>query len=247
MTANTQKTVAPGAETPETLANEKRLKELVAQVTKLGEEAALGQDSLPKLAHAVVRAAADGVIDVATKNAKGEDAAHQIYTKYASGQSKKSIHEHSAGGLKGNVSKLRQLISLGAMTTIDAVAVMQAAFDAREGMKNESGVKVKPSYPYYIEVAREQLKLDRPLTQRELEALVVVEGPDAKTVEGELRRAMKILEQLITGENKSKIKDTHAKTEEAFNALRDRLATMVLDQQRRELMAKAAALGIKLA
>lgn len=251
MTAATPKTVAPGAETPAAQANDKRLKELTAKVDKLGQEAALGLDALPKLAHAVVAGAADGVIVLTDKykDMKGKecDAAHFLYERYATNQSKKAIHEHSSGGFKGNVSKLRQLITLGAMTTIDAVQVMQDAFDAREGMKKEDGIKVKPAYPFYIEVAREQIKMDKPLTKRELEALVVVEGPEDKTLDGELRRVLKVLEGLISGENKSKLKDSHPKTEEAFHAIKERLATFVLDAERAKLMAQAKALGLTLA
>lgn len=239
-------TVAPGAETPATQANDKRISDLFKQVSKLGEEASLGKDSLPKLAHAVVRAAADGVIDMDTKDAKGNDAAHTIYTKYASAESKKAIHEHSSGGFKGNVSKLRQLISLGCMTTVDAVEVMTQAFKAREDMISDS-VKVKSAYPFYVDVAREQLKTDKPLTARELEAIAMKDEPNAKTLEGELKRALKILEGLVTGENRDKIKDDDALTEQAFNAVRDRLEGLATLAKRQALMQQAAALGIKLA
>ena len=244
-------TVAPGAETPAEKANDKRLKDLLSQVGKFGEDASMGKDSLPKLAHAVVKAAADGVIDLETKyigkDKKECDVAQHLYEKYAAGESKKAIHEHSAGGFKGNVSKLRQLVQMGCMTTVDGVEVMQRAFQAREGMLREDGVKVKPAYPYYVEVAREQLKSKKPLTDAELEALVQKDAPAAKTLEGELKRAMGILEGLVTGENRDKIKDTDAFTEAAFNALKERLGKMAQMKARDELLAKAAKLGIKLA
>ena len=241
-------TVAPGAETPAELSNNaKRMTELMKQVGKLGEEASLGKDSLPKLAHAVVKAAADGVIDLETKDAKGNDAAHQLYDKYAIAESKKAIHEHSSGGKKANVSKLRQLIAMGAMTTIDAVEVMQRAFQARENMMREDGVKVKPAYPFYVDVAREQQKSKKALSDRELEDIVQKDAPNAKTLEGELKRALNILEGIVTGENRDKIKDTNALTEAAYNALKERLEALATLKKRDELMKKAAALGIKLA
>lgn len=239
-------TVAPGAETPATQTNDKRLSDLLKQVGKLGEEASLGKDSLPKLAHAVVQAAADGVIDAETKDAKGNDAAHQIYTKYAASESKKAIHEHSSGGFKGNVSKLRQLIAMGCMKTVDAVEVMQNAFTSRENMIKDS-LKVKSAYPFYVDVAREQLKSDKPLTQRELEAIALKDEPNAKTLEGELKRALKILEGLVTGENRDKIKDSDALTEAAFQSIRERLDNMATEAKRVALMQKAAELGLKLA
>lgn len=241
-------TVAPGAETPAELSNNaKRMSELMKQVGKLGEEASLGKDSLPKLAHAVVKAAADGVIDLETKDAKGNDAAHQLYEKYAAMESKKAIHEHSSGGKKANVSKLRQLIAMGTMTTIDAVEVMQRAFQARENMMREDGVKVKPAYPFYVDVAREQQKSKKPLSDRELEDIVQKDAPAAKTLEGELKRVMSILEGLVTGENRDKIKDTDALTEAAFQAIKERQAKLATMKARAELEKKAAALGLKLA
>lgn len=240
-------TVAPGAETPADLSNNaKRLKDLLSQVGKLGEEASLGKDSLPKLAHAVVKAAADGIIDLETKDAKGNDQAHAIYEKYVAGESKKAIHEHSAGGKKANVSKLRQLISMGCMTTVDGVEVMQRAFQARENMIADSA-KVKPAYPFYVDVAREQLKVNKPLSDNELNDIAMKDAPNAKTLEGELKRAFNILEGLVTGENRDKIKDGDALTEAAYNAIKERINGLATLAARRELEAKAAKLGLKLA
>lgn len=245
MTAQAQENL-PGTETPKELTNDKRMSELMKQVGKLGEEASLGKDSLPKLAHAVVRAAADGVIDLETKDAKGNDAAHSLYEKYALAESKKAIHEHSSGGKKANVSKLRQLIAMGCMTTIDAVDVMQRAFQARENMISDSA-KVKAAYPFYVDVAREQQKHDKPLSDNELNDLALKDAPAPKTLEGELKRALNVLEGLVTGENRDKLQDTDALTEAAYNALKERLSSLATLKARRELEAKAAKLGLKLA
>lgn len=220
------------------LKNDKRKSDLMKQVGKLGEEASLGRDSLPKLAHAVVKAAADGVVT-------GDDA-EGIYTKYATAESKKAIHEHSAGGKKANVSKLKQLINMGEMTTIDGVEVMQAAFEARENMIAAEN-KVKPAYPFYVEVARAQLKTDTALSQDTLEDMVCKDEPNAKTVEGELKRAMKILESLVTGENRDKIKDASDNTIGAFELVRERLSQLELHSKRQALRQQAAALGLELA
>jgi hypothetical protein len=245
MTTETN-TVAAGAETSAALSNDKRFSDLMKQVTKFGEEASLGKDSLPKLAHAVVRAAADGVIDVDTKDDKGVDAAAKLYDNYVKGESKKAIHEHSSGGKKANVSKLRQLIAMGCMTTVDAVDVMQRAFQARENMISDSA-KVKAAYPFYVDVAREQLKADKPLSDNELNDIALKDAPKEKTLEGELKRAMTILEGLVTGENRDKIQDTDALTEAAFQAVKERLDKIATLRQREALMKKAAELGMKLA
>lgn len=218
--------------------NDKRLGDLMRQVTKLGEEASLGKDSLPKLAHAVVRAAADGVITA--------DDAQSVYEKYAAAESKKAIHEHSKGGLKANVSKLRQLIAMGELKAFDAVEVMQAAFDTRTAAVSED-VKVKAAYPFYVDVAREQLKTpDVALTKEQLEHLVEKDAPADKTLEGELTRALKVLEGLITGENKAKLKDDSELTQAAYDALKERVDTFATMRARAKLIKDAAALGINL-
>lgn len=243
----TDTTTGTEQETPAHLKNDKRFGDLMKAVTKFGEEASLGRDSLPKLAHAVVKAAADGVLDLETKDSKGNDAAAQIYEKYAAAESKKALHEHSAGGKKANVSKLRQLISMGCMTTIDAAEVMQEAFNAREGMKREDGVKIKPAYPYYVDVARKQLESKKPLDRNTLEALAVKEDPKPKELETYLKQALKILEGLVTGENKEKVQDTDELTEVAFNAVKERLDKMATLRAREALVKKANELGVKLA
>lgn len=231
---------------PATLSNDKRLSDLKKQVTKLGEEASLGKDSLPKLAHAVVRAAADGIIDLETKDKDNNDAAASIYAAYAAGESKKAIHEHSEGGKKANVSKLRQLIAMGAMTTVDAVEVMQTAFQAREDMIADSA-KVKSAYPFYVDVAREQLKADKALDKSDLEKIALKPTPEPKELETELKAIMKRLEDLVTGEGKSKLKDSDELTEAAFNAVKERLDKMATLRAHIKLRDTAAKLGVKLA
>lgn len=235
------------AETPAHLKNDKRFGDLMKQVTKFGEESSLGRDSLPKLAASVVRAAADGVLDLETKDAKGNDAAAQIYEKYSIAESKKAVHEHSSGGKKANVSKLRQLIAMGCMTTVDAVMVLDEAFKAREGMLREDGVKVKSAYPYYVDVAREQLKSKTPLDKRALEELAVKDAPAPKELEDELKRVLKVLEGLVTGENKHNLRDKDELTEAAFNAVKERVDKFATLRARQALVKEAARLGVNIA
>jgi hypothetical protein len=233
-------------ETPAHLKNDNRFSELMKKVTKFGEESSLGRDSLPKLAHAVVAAAADGVLDLETKDKSGNDCAAQIYDKYLTAESKKAIHEHSEGGKKANVSKLRQLITVGCSTTVDAVDLFQRAFKAREAMQADDN-KVKPAYPFYIDVARAQIGEPKSaLSDRQLERLACKDAPKEKTVEGELKRALKILEDLVTGEGKVD-QDKSELTEAAFNAVKERLAIFATMALRRKLEQDAAKLGIKLA
>lgn len=233
-------------DTTNQIPNDNRLTDLFKQVNKFGEEASLGKDSLPKLAHAVVRAAADGVIDTSTKDKNGDDAAAQIYARYAAGESKKAIHEHSTGGKKANISKLRQLISMGEMKTIDGAEVMQGAFEARE-RAIDNGDKVKAAYAFYVDVAREQLKHDVALTDSQLGELALRQEASEKTLEGELKRILKSLEGLVTGENKAKLKDEDELTIAAWEAVRERVEGFATLRAREKLLSDAAALGLQLA
>lgn len=226
------------AEITEAQRNDKRKSDLMKQVGKYGEEASLGRDSLPKLAHAVVKAAADGVI--------ASDEAEAIYKRYVEGEAKKAYIEHSPGGKKANISKLKQLIDMGCMTTIDGAEVMHEARAARDRMINAKQ-KVKPSYPFYVDVARAQLKADKILSADMLEELSLKAEPNPKTLEGELERAMKIIEGLVTGENRDKIKDDDENTEAAFHLLRDRLDKLATLRAQEALRQKAAELGMTLA
>lgn len=239
-------TVAAGAETPATLSNDKRKADLFKTVSKLGEEASLGRDSLPKLAHAVVKAVADGVINIDEKDDKGNDAATQVFERYAASEKKKSIHERSAAGIKANVSKLRQIMQMAALTTIDAVEQMQTAFDAREAMIADD-VKVKPAYAFYVDMARKQLTTDKPLTKAELERIAMKDAPAPKELEQILNQAFKLLEGLVTGENRDKIKDDNALTEAAMQAIRERIQELATLQRTEALRKEAAKLGLKLA
>lgn len=233
-------------ETPEVAKNDKRRSDLNRMVKKLGEEAALGKDSLPKLAQAVVTAAADGVI---TANDAGA-----LYERYAEAESNKAIHEHSAGGLKANTSKLRQLIAMGEMTTIDPVAVMQAAYDEREKYIAETAEaegadrpKFKSAYPFYVDVARAQLKTDTALGAEHFRELMVKPEPKQKDLEAELTAIMKRLEGLVTGENKSGLHDEHDNTEAAFHLLKERMDAFAKARLMAKLAVDAKALGINLA
>lgn len=228
------------ATTPENLKNDKRMSDLNKLVKKLGEEAAGGKDSLPKLAHAVVKAAADGVIT-------GSDA-EGIYKRYADAESNKAIHEHSVGGVKANVSKLRQLIEMGCMTTVDGVIVMDEAKQARDRMAEQEGVKLKSAYPFYIDVARAQLKADVILASDTLEELACkAESAAEKSVEKELTAILKRVEALISGEGKHGLHDTDEDTEAAYHILKGRLDKFATLRAHNELRAKAAELGLNLA
>lgn len=242
--ATVQTDVGSLEEAPQHLKNDKRFSDMMKVVKKFGEESSLGKDSLPKLAQYVVKNASEGVIDTETKNAKGEDAATIIYEAYVRAESNKAIHEHS--GTRANASKLRQLIKVGNMTGIDAIQLMQDAFDAREAMQADDN-KVKPAYPFYVEVARAQLEApNSQVDRRSLETLACKDAPKEKTIEGELKRAYKILEDLVSGEGRSP-KDKDEITEAALQAVKDRLDKFATARNIAKLRDMASKCGVSLA
>lgn len=131
------------------LKNDTRLDDLRSQVREYGRDSAQGRDAKPKLALAVVRAAFDNVI--------APDDAEMLYNEYALAESKKSIHDHSAGGVKANVSKLRQIISLGHLPAVDGVALLDKVTDMRIELRAQEA-KLKGAFDTFVDIARAQLK-----------------------------------------------------------------------------------------
>lgn len=211
------------------LKNDTRLEDGVKVIRELGRDSAAGKDSLPKLAFKLVELAADGVIDTEKKYAetmpdgssRPYDDAEYLFGEYARAEGKKAIHERSAGGLKANISKVRQIIQMGVMTTCDPAAVLEAAHKVR-GALIEEGVKVKSAYAAYVDVARNQIASDTELTEEQIGGIVRKPEPTAPEVEKILRGIYKKLEDLISGEKGPQDKSEHVDT--AFNAVRDRLA-----------------------
>jgi hypothetical protein len=225
------------------LTNDQRLKTLMKDVKGLGEEAALGRDSLPKLALKVAFASADSVIS-GDKDTTGVDDYGRIYAEYIKADSKKAVHEHTAGGQKANVSKLRQIGTASAMPSCDFYATINTLLGERDKQIAEE-VKVRPCYASIVEAARKQLAQPDDLTPEQIAECI--RKPDAadKSVEGELKRVEKILGDLISGEKSVTCKDQDVVDWQAQVA--GKIATMQLMRERIETRAKALELGISLA
>jgi hypothetical protein len=210
--------------------NHPTLEDLIHDAREYGRDKASGDDSLAKLAHKIVRAAAQGVVDLQKdKHEEGVDDAKLIYTEFAGAKSKKSVHEHTDLGVKANVSKLRQIIKLGVMTTCDPVDVLDRAMTLHSAMV-KTDEKVKPAYASYVDVAREQIAHDSPLDDETIKGAMRKKESQEATIESILSGVVKKLEKLITGEAGVKCQD-----EEIVNAhdmLKQKLAAMILVSER---------------
>lgn len=212
--------------------NDTRLAEGVKVIRELGRDSALGKDSLPKLAFQFTKMAAEGVIDL-EKKYDGDDLpkggkykyddAEFLFNEYSKAEGKKAVHERSAGGLKANISKARQFVQFGMLTTVDPQDVLERAAKVRKQMMIDSR-KVKSAYAAYIDVARTQIKnADDALTDDQL-AEVIAKPEKAspelrKIIDGVFKKLEKLYTDGIDG-----VVDQSDHIKNACDALRDRLA-----------------------
>lgn len=217
--------------------NDTRLEDGVKLIRELGRDAALGKDSLPKLAFQVTKMAAEGVIDkemkyegeaVSDKSGKSTkrkyDDAEFLFNEYSKAEGKKAIHERSLGGAKANISKLRQFVAFGMLNTCDPQDVLERAAAVRKQMIVDSK-KVKSAYAAYIDVAREQQKPENTadLTNEALEQVIAKPEKASPELRKILDSVFKRLEKLCT-DGIDGVTDTSDYVVNAANSIRDRLA-----------------------
>jgi hypothetical protein len=157
--------------------------DVLIECASIGRDAAQGRDALPKLAVQVTRAVTEGIVTLdANKHGDGIDDAKFIYGEYIASDSKKAIHDHTADGLKAQVSKLRADHQVrGEVDKYDAVDVLDRASGSARRCRPATRRASRPLTLPFVDVAREQVANDDPLSDDELGALV------AKTVERDRR------------------------------------------------------------
>lgn len=213
-------------------ANDTRLADGVKFIRELGRDSAAGKDSLPKLAFQITKMAAEGVIDL-DKKYEGDDLpkggkykyddAEFLFNEYSKAEGKKAVHERSAGGLKANISKVRQFVQFGMLPNVDPQDVLERAAKVRKQMILDTK-KVKSAYAAYIDVARTQIKgADDALTDDQL-ADVIAKPEKAspelrKIIDGMFKKLEKLYTDGIDG-----VQDMSDHIKTAADALRDRLA-----------------------
>jgi hypothetical protein len=211
--------------------NDTRLEDGVKFIRELGRDAALGKDSLPKLAFQFTKMSAEGVIDL-EKKYEGDDLpkggkykfddAEFLFNEYSKAEGKKAVHERSLGGLKANISKARQFVAFGALTTCDPQAVLERAASIRKQMIVDSK-KVKSAYAAYVDVAREQQKLDTDATDDQLAGWISKPEKSSPELRKIIEGAFKKLEKLYT-DGIDGVQDQSDFIRGACDNLRDRLA-----------------------
>lgn len=219
-------------------------KKFFKKVSALGGQHGEGEDALAKLAYATARAVGDGVVTF-DKDTDGKDDFHRIYEAYVAGYSKKSIHEHGKKGKTSNVSKLRAVGKASLKASCDFYGNIDTLHKIR-AEEEKAGNPVKGAYQAIVEAARIQQAQDDDLTDDQIREIVGKSVGEEPTVEDRLNAAKKILEGLITGENKWGLKDQDPDTITACEAITSRLATMVVARETNEIKARAQELGLTL-
>jgi hypothetical protein len=230
------------AGSPAAIPNDTREAEFDAFTREKGRDDAMGNEALASWSIGFVRVISDGVVGPA-KDANGEDAATRKFKLYCSAKGKKAFHDRSEGSQKAQASKIRQLQNAAANPKWDFVDVLNRAVTIRQTAIDD-GIDVKSPFPAYVDVAREQLKYDDELDDAMIFAAVTkTESTREVTVEGQLKKAAKILEDLITGEKYPGVQDTSAETHAASEAITTRINEIIKLQTEREALEKALAAG----
>jgi hypothetical protein len=206
-------------------------------IKKLGEQARDGHDSLPRLALRVIKWAEDGLVNPKPKGAKrnDKDDAQQLFEWYAEAEGKGGTFAYEPASLKAQVSKLRQVIKCGVMTTIGHPEILfERARDIHKQFHTADPKKVKQAYEALVSVARMQLEPDNStsvLTDDQIKAAILRPGTETKELEQELSQIFKRLEGVITGENKHGLKDQSPDLLQAHECVGQRIKSLAAEQQ----------------
>ena len=215
------------------LVNDTRHDDFMTVVREFGREDASGKDALPGMAIAFTRAIYDGYLDPA-KDKNGEDAATRTFKEFDKARGKKAFHDRSEGSQKAQCSKLRQFQNAAANPKYDFVDVLNRAVTIRQTAIKD-GIDVKSPFPAYTDVAREQLKQDDELDDAQIFAVVTkTDNTKEVTLEGQLKKAAKILEDIITGEKHPGVQDNSPEVLIAAEQINARLTQMMQAEQQRK-------------
>jgi len=223
--------------------NDTRKDDFDSRMRELGRLYAQGQDARPMLALEVAYAAADGVIS-GEKDQDGNDDYSRAYALYTQSRDKKAVHEHTAGGLRAQISKLRQIGTAAQMTTCDFKMTVTTATSERQKLLKEKK-KVRPAFDMYVELARTQLDQPDDLSPDQVtECALRPDNSKEVTVESECKRMHKIATDMIEGEKGVVCKEQWLV--DIQNVLASQLSAFQVARDTRETIAKARELGLSI-
>jgi hypothetical protein len=226
--------------------NDHREADFMRVVDGLAKGAAAGPDSLPKLGYAFADAVHNGTFSMDKDPETGKDCVDRVYERYAKKRADAAVHEHNAGSLKAQVSKLRQIGLAAAKPTCDfpaTLAKLSIVHQEMQAKAKETGIKPRSTYNAQTEAARTQTKQDDDLTDEQIKMVCRKPDPKDKTELGEVERAEKILDGLVSGESGLGPCQT-PEVIAAFEAVRAARQTLEMMAEKAETIARAVALGL---
>ena len=185
----------------------------------------------------VVRGAANGALDTATKDKDGRDHAVALYDAYASACSKKN--SHNAKTIISKASNLRKGIELGAKWGDDAIAVMNDAVAIYKVLTSDENIKTHGPFEAFNFVIRSQLASATRLSKDEVRAAMIKEEASVD-VTTHIRTALRAIERAYKMEPNDKIT-------EAMDAVNAALTFVTTREERAATLAKIEALQAQLA
>jgi hypothetical protein len=174
--------------------NDNRFELAIKRARELGRDSVKSALSKPNLAIELVRGIVDDVIDDDTKIEGLFDAYVAARTKeVAKHATALGANEDNENSIKSNRSKHRQLALMANLPILKkeedgAVQLLEEVTERRTALIS-GGIKVKPTYDAYVDVARAQLKQDRERIGGDLIDAIIAK-PDAKESE--------LIDKLIT-------------------------------------------------
>ncbi len=180
-------------------------RKFLRRVRQYGEQSGAGDQSRVSLALDAVRAASDGLI--------GTDDAEEVYELFQQGKFKKrgEIYEKE-GSFKQQVSKIRQVIRVGAELFDDGVDVLQRAYDLRvlAAKNDETRKALKGStFDFLIDVSRRQNDESQAgvaLTDDEIHGIMFPDKKDRTRID-EIKSILKRLEGWRDGKKATDTKE----------------------------------------
>jgi hypothetical protein len=216
-----------------TIRNDNRLSDYLSASKKLAGDKAAGGDAWPKMIVLTVSAAADGVVS--------PDDAEMIVNTFIEAQGKKSVHDRTTDSVKKTKSEIKKTIEFGALTTVDAVDVIGRAVTIYGNMQ----VDRKSAVNAYLQVVRNQLKSpDYALTDDEIEAAMAKDEAKARTIEQQLKAALKAVEAAIKLNEESDTPIALEGATAAKSALEAQIATLARAAEIAKARAHLASLGV---
>ena len=178
-------------------ANDTRMKDLLSEVRALGGQYADGNEAKARLCIKVAEGGKDELLNL-DKNQDKQDCIDTIYGEYLKGFSKKNVFDHTPEGMSSNKSKLRAVLKASVKSGVDFPVVIDNVIRTRkEAVKTQKCLSPEQAI---VAAARLQQKQDDNLSDDQVKELVLKDGPKEKTHEGQAKKALKIVEDLITGD-----------------------------------------------